>query len=110
MNSSYEVRFMRLMVFFDLPTATKKDRKEYSLFRKFLVKNGFMMMQFSVYVRICKGVDMVQKYEKYVENNLPKKGNIRTLTVTNSQYERMNILLGNEKIEEKIGSKQLLLF
>jgi CRISPR-associated protein Cas2 len=108
--SSYEVRFMRLMVFFDLPTASKKDRKEYSLFRKFLVKNGFMMMQFSIYVRICKGMDMVQKYEKYVQDNLPKKGNVRTLTVTNSQYERMNILLGNKKIEEKIGSKQLLLF
>ena len=108
--SSYEVRFMRLMVFFDLPTASKKDRKEYSLFRKFLVKNGFMMIQFSIYVRICKGMDMVQKYEKYVQDNLPKKGNVRTLIVTNSQYERMNILLGNKKIEEKIGSKQLLLF
>ncbi|EFK97262.1 hypothetical protein LDC_0701 [sediment metagenome] len=41
------------------------------------------------------------KYEKYVQDNLPKKGNVRSLTVTNSQYERMNILLGNEKIEEK---------
>lgn len=108
--SSYEVRFMRLMVFFDLPTATKKERKSYALFRKFLVKNGFMMMQFSVYVRICKGVDMVQKYEKYVEDNLPPKGNIRTLAITNSQYERMNILLGTEKIEEKIAEKQLFLF
>lgn len=108
--NGYEVRFMRLMVFFDLPTANKRDRKEYALFRKFLLKNGFMMMQFSVYVRICKGVDMVEKYEKYVQDNLPKKGNIRTLTITNSQYERMKILLGDEKIEEKIGGNQLLLF
>ncbi len=110
MKTSYEVRFMRLIVFFDLPTATKKDRKEYTIFRRFLLNNGFMMMQFSVYVRICKGVDMIQKYEKYVQDNLPKRGNIRTLTITNSQYERMNILLGNAKIEEKIGTKQLLLF
>lgn len=108
--NGYEVRFMRLMVFFDLPTSNKRDRKEYALFRKFLLKNGFMMMQFSVYVRICKGVDMVDKYEKYVQDNLPQKGNIRTLIITNSQYERMKILLGDEKIEEKIGTKQLLLF
>jgi CRISPR-associated protein Cas2 len=106
----YEIRFMRLIVFFDLPTATKKDRKAYSKFRKFLIDNGFMMIQFSVYVRICKGLDTVQMYEVYLEKNIPPKGNVRTLTITNAQYERIKVLLGTEKYEEKIGERQLVLF
>lgn len=106
----YEIRFMRLIVFFDLPTATKKDRKAYTKFRKFLVDNGFMMIQFSVYVRICKGLDTVQMYEAYLEKNIPPKGNVRTLTITNAQYERIKVILGTEKYEEKIGERQLVLF
>ncbi|MGE4398521.1 MAG: CRISPR-associated endonuclease Cas2 [Campylobacterales bacterium] len=101
---------MRLIVFFDLPTATKKDRKAYSKFRKFLVDNGFLMIQFSVYVRICKGLDTVQMYEDYLEKNIPPRGNVRTLTITNAQYERIKVLLGTEKYEEKIGERQLVLF
>ncbi len=106
----YEIRFMRLIVFFDLPTATKKDRKAYTKFRKFLVDNGFLMIQFSVYVRICKGLDTVQMYEDYLEKNIPPKGNVRALTITNAQYERIKVLLGTEKYEEKIGERQLVLF
>jgi len=101
---------MRLIVFFDLPTATKKDRKAYTKFRKFLVDNGFLMIQFSVYVRICKGLDTVQMYEDYLEKNIPPKGNVRALTITNAQYERIKVLLGTEKYEEKIGERQLVLF
>jgi CRISPR-associated protein Cas2 len=101
---------MRLIVFFDLPTATKKDRKAYTKFRKFLVDNGFMMIQFSVYVRICKGLDTVQMYEAYLGKNIPPKGNVRTLTITNTQYERIKVILGTEKYEEKIGERQLVLF
>lgn len=101
---------MRLIVFFDLPTATKKDRKAYTKFRKFLIDNGFLMIQFSVYVRICKGLDTVQMYEDYLEKNIPPKGNVRTLTITNAQYERIKVLLGTEKYEEKIGERQLVLF
>ena len=101
---------MRLIVFFDLPTATKKDRKAYSKFRKFLVDNGFLMIQFSVYVRICKGLDTVQMYEDYLEKNISPRGNVRTLTITNAQYERIKVLLGTEKYEEKIGERQLVLF
>lgn len=108
--NTHEVRFMRLLVFFDLPTKSEKDRKAYAKFRKFLVTNGFMMMQFSVYVRICKGNDSVLAYEAHLEKNIPPKGNIRTMTVTNNQYERMNILLGTQKNEEKIGERQLALF
>lgn len=106
----YEIRFMRLIVFFDLPTTTKKDKKAYAKFRKFLIDNGFMMIQFSVYVRICKGADTVQTHETHLEKNIPPKGNVRALVITNAQYERIKILLGTEKYEEKIGERQLVLF
>lgn len=101
---------MRLLVFFDLPTSTKAQRKHYTQFRKFLLKDGYDMLQFSVYCRICKGQDAAERYLLHLETNLPPKGNIRAMIVTNTQYERMKILIGLDKKEEKIGSKQLLLF
>lgn len=104
------VRFMRLLVFFDLPTSSKQECKEYARFRKFLLKGGYDMLQFSVYCRICKGQDTAERYMLHLETNLPPKGNIRAMMVTNTQYERMKILIGMDKKEEKIGSKQLLLF
>ena len=109
--NSYESRFMRLFVFFDLPTNTKKERSQATKFRNMLIKNGFMMMQFSVYVRVCKGQDIVSKYLDIVMKHLPSKGHIRAMQVTDKQYERMEILIGEETVEEKnVGMQQLLLF
>jgi len=109
--NSYESRFMRLFVFFDLPTGTKKQRSQATKFRNMLLKNGFIMLQFSVYVRVCKGQDMVSKYLDIVMKHLPAKGHIRALQITDKQYERMQILIGEETTEEKnVGMQQLLLF
>ena len=105
-----EARYLRLIVFFDLPTKTKKDKKNYMDFRKLLISNGFFMIQYSVYVRICKGQDSIETYSRIISKNIPQKGNVRMLTVTNNQYERMIIFLGTKKNEENIGEKQLLLF
>jgi len=70
-----------------------------------------MMMQFSVYVRVCKGQDIVSKYLDIVSKRLPSKGHIRAMQVTDKQYERMEILIGEETVEEKnVGMQQLLLF
>ncbi|QOR62874.1 CRISPR-associated endonuclease Cas2 [Sulfurovum indicum] len=108
---SYESRFMRLFVFFDLPTGTKKERSHATRFRNMLIKNGFTMLQFSVYVRVCKGQDMVSKYLDITMKHLPPKGHIRAMQVTDKQYERMHILIGEETVEEKnVGVQQLLLF
>ena len=102
---------MRLFVFFDLPTGTKKERSYATKFRNMLIKNGFMMLQFSVYVRICKGQDMVSKYLDITMKHLPPKGHIRAMQITDKQYERMHILIGEETVEEKnVGIQQLLLF
>jgi len=104
-------RFMRLFVFFDLPTNTKRQRREATKFRNNLIKYGFMMLQFSVYVRLCKGQDIVDKNINYLMREIPQNGNIRIMQVTEKQYERIILLLGEEKeIEKKTTTKQLLLF
>ena len=102
---------MRIIVFFDLPTNTKKERKEAGKFRKFLLDDGYDMLQFSVYVRICKGADAIETHKRRLIAKLPQKGNIRFLPLTNNTYERMSILLGEQKLSEKVkGKNQLLLF
>lgn len=104
-------KFMRIFVFFDLPTNTKKERKESSKFRKFLINDGYDMLQYSVYVRICKGIDAVDAHKRRILQKLPTKGNIRFLAITNATYERMETILGNfTENEREKGSKQLLLF
>ncbi len=103
-------RFMRILVFFDLPTLTKKDRKYASTFRKFLIKQGYHMLQLSVYSRICKGIDEVYKHTSRINMGLPPRGSVRLLEVTDTQYGRMQLLLGSPKKEEQLGSQQLLLF
>ena len=111
MKDEVEQRFMRLLVFFDLPTKSAKQRKAATKFRNMLLREAFTMMQYSIYMRVCKGQEIVNKYMNKLENNLPQEGNIRVLQITDKQYERMRILIGNETPEEKsVGMKQLLLF
>ncbi len=100
---------MRILIFFDLPTLTKLDRKQASRFRNTLVNDGFHMLQLSVYARICKGDDTVNKHINRLKTLLPVKGSVRILTVTEKQYTSMEILVGTQKNEEKIGAKQLVL-
>jgi CRISPR-associated protein Cas2 len=102
-------RFMRMMVFFDLPTLTKTDRRNASRFRNFLVKEGYIMLQLSVYSRLCKGQDAVDKHAKRLKCLIPKEGSVRLLVITEKQYASMEILVGTLKKEEEIGEKQLLL-
>lgn len=71
MNSNYQ--FMRILLLFDLPVVTKKQRKIYSQFRKSLLKDGFDMIQFSVYQRICNNLDTANKYIKRVDPMRQKK-------------------------------------
>ncbi|WP_141604672.1 CRISPR-associated endonuclease Cas2 [Terrilactibacillus laevilacticus] len=98
---------MRIIVFFDLPVMTPSNRKNYSKFRKFLLKDGYTMMQFSVYTRICNGDDAVRKHMQRIKENLPPvNGAIRALKVTEKQFESMEILLGTPSSEEKIGANK----
>ena len=102
-------QFMRLIVFFDLPTKTKKDRKSYMKFRKKLLENGFFMLQYSVYCRICKGVQLSKKYIEYVKKVTPSQGNIRILQITDKQFSNMELIVGSKTNEEKAIKRQLII-
>lgn len=102
--------FMRLFVFFDLPVTQKEDRKIATRFRKDLLNEGFTMLQFSVYCRVCRGQDIVEREIRRIKQVLPPKGNIRILQVTDKQYGNMQFLVGMPQKEEIIGAEQLLLF
>ena len=77
---------MWIFVFFDLPTYTKTDRKNASKFRLLLEKDGFAMMQFSVYIRYCGSLESVKVHIKRVQSFMPDKGTISVLTITDKQY------------------------
>ncbi|MCB7076055.1 CRISPR-associated endonuclease Cas2 [Caldibacillus thermoamylovorans] len=92
---------MRMVLFFDLPMNTKEERRIYNKFRKFLVSNGFVMLQFSVYVKIFPNRISLFQYIEGLKRNLPSKGNIRIMAVTEKQYEKMLLLVGGKSIQEE---------
>lgn len=102
---------MRIIVFFDLPVVKKKERKVYSQFRRFLLNDGYDMLQYSVYSRLCNGTDMTNKHLKRLNANLPERGSIRCLIVTEKQYADMKFLVGEPSVKEKkVIANQLSLF
>jgi len=100
---------MWLLVFFDLPVSTKEQRRRATRFRNSLKTDGFMMLQFSVYARICRGQDAVDKHIRRVRSGLPKEGSVRTLQVTDKQYARMELMLGLARKTERFASVQMVL-
>lgn len=100
---------MYIMIFFDLPTFTKNDKRQYLQFRKFLINEGFFMIQYSIYMKVCHR-EKVKSNLNRVANNLPQNGNIRSLEVTEKQYQNMKLLLGKKKKNEKIYGEQLSFF
>ena len=105
-----DYRFMWIIAMFDLPTDTKEARKAYTQFRKRLLKDGFAMMQYSVYVRHCASLENVDVHVGRVENALPGDGEVRILTVTESQYKRMHVFWGKRRKPPEPPPAQLELF
>ena len=104
-------RYMRMLVFFDLPVGTRAERRAYTRFRRFLLNDGFDMIQFSVYGRILNGRDAEQKHMQRLVLNLPPDGSVRVLTVTEKQYASMKLLCGMPLFQEKaVQAQQILLF
>lgn len=102
---------MRMLVFFDLPVVTKADRRAYTVFRRFLLNDGYDMIQFSVYGRILNGNDAEEKHMKRLLDNLPPEGSVRVLSVTEKQYASMKLLVGMPLFQEKqVNAAQILLF
>lgn len=104
-----EVRYMWLFVFFDLPVGTKAERRAATRFRHFLKDDGFLMIQWSVYARVCRGEEAVETHQARVTKNLPSKGSVRTLQITDRQYGRMRMLVGESKKSERTATQQMVL-
>lgn len=87
-------RFMRTIVFFDLPTYTNEDKKNYRNFIKTLKTNGFYMLQESVYCKMSIDNQMAELTANKLKANVPKEGNIMLLTITEKQFSSIKIILG----------------
>lgn len=86
---------MRVIVMFDLPTDTSMNRRHYRLFRKFLINEGFIMMQESIYTKICINQHAVDKVEANISKHKPPKGIVQLMIVTERQYAGMRLVVGD---------------
>jgi len=98
------------LVLFDLPTQTKKERKIYAAFRKKLLKDGFNMFQFSIYLRHCPSRENADVHIKRVRMNLPPHGKVGILTITDKQFGMMEIFYGKKSVDAPPPYQQLELF
>lgn len=101
---------MRMLCMFDLPVDTESEKRAYHIFRKELLREGFIMIQYSVYMRTCPNRDYCRRLEKRIQRIAPDKGNIRLITITEKQYEDMKLIIGSKKeTEEAIGSGRIII-
>ena len=100
---------MRVLVFFDLSVTTGENRREYRRFRKFLLKNGFLMLQESVYCKLALNGTAVNAIVDNVHKNKPEEGLVQLLTVTEKQYSKMDIIIGDVKSEVLDSDERLVI-
>lgn len=100
---------LRLLCMFDIPMETPYEQRQYRIFRKHLLEHGFMMLQYSIYYRTLPNRSALAKYEKIIKRKTPLNGNVRLLYVTESQFQSMKILVGEEsRQEEVVGINRLV--
>ncbi len=105
-----QYRIMWVFVFFDLPTETKKERKDYAQFRKNLQKDGFTMLQFSIYTRHCSSRENADVHIRRVKSILPPKGEVILFTLTDKQFGLMEFFRGPKETNRPSTPQQLELF
>ena len=105
-----EYRIMWVLVFFDLPTETSSDRKIYAQFRKNLMRDGFTMFQFSIYVRHCASKENADVHIKRVKSLLPPVGNVGILCITDKQFGQIQLFTGKRPAAVNAPGQQLELF
>ena len=103
-------RFMWVVAMFDLPVDTKKARRAYAQFRKKLLGDGFTRMQFSVYTRPCASRESAEVHMARVADFVPADGEVRLLTITDKQFERMRIFWGKRRKPPESMPRQLEFF
>ena len=110
MNRFSEYRVMWLLVLFDLPTETKKYIREYTIFRKNLLRDGFTMFQFSIYVRHCASLENAEVHKKRVKSFLPRYGKVGIICITDKQFGNIELFYGNKPQVPNTPGQQLELF
>jgi len=101
-------RFMRMLVFFDLPTLTAEDKKNYRHFRTLLIKNGFIMLQESVYCKMMTSPPVEKSVRNLLSKNKPPEGLVQILLITEKQFVKMDYLVG-EKNSDVIDSEERII-
>ncbi len=110
MNRFSEYRIMWVLVFFDLPTETKRDRKTASEFRKNIMHDGFTMFKFSIYVRHCASKENAEVHEHRIKSFLPKYGKVEIITITDKQFAAIQLYYGQKPQMAETSGLQLEMF
>lgn len=95
---------------FDLPVDTMEEKRAYRIFRKNLIKEGFVMMQYSVYVRTCPNRDFSKRLENRIKKYAPKSGNVRMLMITEKQYEDITLIVGSKRSQEEVIGMERIIY
>jgi CRISPR-associated protein Cas2 len=103
-------RMAWVMVFFDLPVGTPEERRDAANFRKDLIKDGYMMVQFSVYARPCGSADRVETQVRRLRSNIPARGEVRGLLITDAQWGRMIVVRSQKKENPEDMPEQMMFF
>ena len=107
MNRFSEYRIMWVLVLFDLPTETKRDKKAYVDFKKNLQKDGFTMFQFSIYVRHCASSENAEVHIKRVKSFLPEHGQVGIMCITDKQFGNIELFYGKKSLDINTPGQQL---
>ena len=94
---------MRLLVFFDLPMVSKREVRIYNQFRKWLLKNGYIMMQYSIYIKSFNNRDSCSKHINILKRYVPEQGQIRIMMITEKQYSNIEIIVGGRPMQESFS-------
>ena len=109
MNSGAKVRYMRLIVFFDLPVKTAKQRQAYRQFRKFLLKDGYLQLQESVYAKLVVNDGAAGAAVARLHKNRPPAGLVQVMKVSEAAYATMEYITGNRKAYDEVDTMEELL-
>lgn len=100
---------MRMLVFFDLPTETVSDRKEYRKFRKLLINEGFLMLQKSVYAKLALNMSVINSQKNKIESQKPKKGIVQILVITEKQFAGIETIIGSVSSKNLDDTERLII-
>lgn len=106
MSDYARVRYMRLIVFFDLPVETAVQRKRYRVFRKFLIKEGYLMLQESVYAKLVVNDAAAGAAIMRLRKNRPEEGLVQVLKVTEKQFSTMVYITGDRESYDEVDTME----